>query len=94
MVEPGIRILDAWVDVLHEVVYTLVLETYRIDHSRWRFGHTRVGVAFASFQSRSFDDDAAQSAEVDEVGELFSVAEGSRSRHDRVLHDEFSYVSR
>ena len=63
--------------MLTEIIHTLILQSYTVQHTRGCFHHTRVVIALTWMQGCALHNDAAQSVQWDEVGKLGSVAKGS-----------------
>ena len=53
--------------MLAEVVDTLVLQPYGIEHPRWGLGHTRIRIPLARMQRRPLDHDPAEALQLYEV---------------------------
>ena len=61
--------------LLAKGLHSDILQSYGVEHTRRCFGHTGIGVALSTFAGSAFDDDAAQTVEVDEIGKFLAVSE-------------------
>ena len=89
----GADILNLRIDMLAEVIHTLVLKTYAIEHSLCRLCHTGIGISLAGLQRSAFDDDTANIFQVHEILELQTVAECSAGGHYGIAELKACYVS-
>ena len=80
-----VDILDLGVDLLTEIVHTLVLQTHAVQHSTGRLRHPGVVITLAGLQRRTLHDNAANTVQRHQVGKLQTVAEGARGRHHGIL---------
>ena len=74
--------------MLAEVVYSLVLKSDGIEHTRRGLCHARIRVSLTRMQRRSLDEDSTKTVEVDEVTVFEPVTKGSRGGHHGVLNRE------
>ena len=89
----GVDILNLRIDVLAEVVYTLVLQTYAVEHTLGCFCHTWVVVALSWIERGTLDDDAADAVEWHKVGKLQTISECSRCGHYGILQLQTAYFN-
>ena len=54
------NILYLRINLFTKVIYTLVLKSHTIEHTRSRFSHARIIVSFARMECRAFYDNASQ----------------------------------
>ena len=90
----GINILDARIDLAAESLDTHILQSHGIEHARMGLGHAGIGVALTTLAYSAFDDDTAQTGEVDKVGELLAIAEGAGGGHHGILQRDIVNFSR
>ena len=87
----GVDVLYLRIDVLAEVVDTLVLQTDAVEHTLCCLSHTRIVVALARIERSALNDDATYAVERYEVGEFEAVAECSRCGHNGILEFQTAY---
>ena len=73
----GIDVLNLRIDVLTEIIDTLVLKPYAVEHAAGCLGHTGVIIALTGTEGSALDNDAANAVEGHQVGELQPIAEGA-----------------
>ena len=78
--------------MLYEIIDSFVLQSYGIDHTRRRFGHSGIRIAFSGFQRRSFDDNTAQSGQIDKIGKLQTISECSGRSHNGIFQRQPPYI--
>ena len=88
----GVDVLNLRVDVLAEIVDTLVLQSHTVQHALCRLGHTGIVIALACMEGSAFDDDASQTVQGYEVLKLQPVAESPARRHHWVLQRQCAYI--
>ena len=81
----AVIILDMRVDVTDEMVDTLVLQAYGIEHTRRRFGHAWIGIAFTRIEGGALYDISSETVEVDEVSKLSPIAKCPRRCEDGIF---------
>ena len=87
----GVDVFNLRIDVLAEVVDTLVLQTNAVEHTLCCLSHTRIVVALARIERSALNDDATYAVEWHEVGEFEAVAECSRCGHNGILEFQTAY---
>ena len=75
-----------------EIIDTFVLKSDGIDHARRSLCQTWIGIALTWMESRTLDNESAKSIEVDEVAELYSVAESAGCSEYWILEFKTSYI--
>lgn len=69
-----------------------VLEAYRVDHPAVGIDDAGWRSTFHGLEGEALGDDAAETVQVDNVGELDAVTKGARGGDDRVAEGEFADV--
>ena len=66
----GINVLDLRINVRAEILHTLVLQTYAVEHALRRFSHTRIVVSLARLQGSALHDNTANLLQRNEIGKF------------------------
>ena len=88
-----VDVLNLRIDVLAEIVYTLVLQAHTIEHTLRGLSHTGIVVALARIECGALNDDATYAVERHEVGKLQSISECSRCGHHGILQFQTAYFN-
>ena len=88
----GIDVLNLRIDVLAEVLHTLVLKSHTVEHSLWSFSHAWIVISLAWFQGSTLYDDTSDFLQRNEISKLQSVAESSRCSHHWILQLQILYI--
>ena len=78
--------------MIDEILCTLILQTYGIQHSRRSFRHTGIQIPFAWLDRCSFHKNTTQAGDIHKVRILNAISESTRRRHDRVLQLQITDV--
>ncbi len=74
----GVKRLEFRIYLCGEMLHALVLKPHSVQHTRGRFSHTGVGIAFARLKRRALDYKAAKTLQIEEISVFKSVAECTR----------------
>ena len=66
----GINVLNLRINVRAEILHTLVLQTYAVEHALRRFSHTRIVVSLARLQGSALHDNTANLLQRNEIGKF------------------------
>ena len=80
-----IELCQPWQLSFHDHLDARVLQADGVEHAHRRFGDTRSRIAKARLRRSALDGDAAQQAEIIQLGEFAPEAETAAGRNDRVL---------
>ncbi len=78
--------------LLQDSIYAWVLKTYRIEHSRSTFGHSRERIAEAGMQSGPLERDGPEDIKVIESAHHVTVAETTACRNNRIFKTDSAKV--
>jgi hypothetical protein len=80
------------IDVLAEIVDTLILESHTVEHALRGLGHAWIVVALARLQRGALHNDATNLTEIYKVLKLKTIAKCSRGGHHRIFQLECAYI--
>ena len=80
------------INMLAEVIHTLVLQSHTIQHTACCFSHSWVVVPFARIQRRTLHDDTTNLREIDQISKLQPISECTRCCHYRIHHLQPCYI--
>ena len=86
----GVDVLNLRINVLAEIIHSLVLQSNAVEHSRCGLSHTRIRISLTRVQCGSLNDDTTQVFQIDEICKLQTVAECTGSGHHRILQIQSS----